>query len=340
VPGGPGVVAAATLAIEAAAATGVALAWRRQRTLTLTALATLVLVAVAIAWIRPVTPFYMTYALLPLVAGAGALGLHAWCGQAGRRGAALSALLVGALLALQAATMLGIGATIASGHVRVPVASRLDVKRDAPYPSAPEPWGPAWAIDASGAWLCAQHGAVVLHGTYASLEDTYLGLDHRLRCGGRDVRLLGVEPTGAAHHLGLALPLWRALGRAPALALGGLGVAPVGRVLHPAVGYAVPDGRVYPPHVPGKGEPRRSEIIATLAAGEALVVSQPYALWTAPPVIAVTANGAPTSPLAQDAVSAVYLCRECARDAPVEWRIGIAAVEPGRIDVVTLAPAR
>jgi hypothetical protein len=336
-PAGPQLVYVATLAVEFAAVTGLAFAWRRQRNLVIAALAALALVGLAVALIRPVTPFYMTYALLPLVAGAGALGLCAWCTKADPRGGVLSAMFVGTLLLLHIATTFGIAATIASGHVSVPVISRLDVKQDAPLPSAPEPWAPAWAIDASGVWLCAQRGPVVLHGTYASLEDTYLGLDQRLHCGGRDVRLLGADAAPAAHHVGLALPLWNALGRTPPVKLGGLGVAPVARVLNPITGFAVPDGRVYPPHAPATGAARRVELTATLPAGEAVIVSQPYALWTAPPTIGVTANGNAQAPLANDAVSAVYLCRACARDAPVEWRIGIDAVEPERVDVVTLA---
>jgi hypothetical protein len=45
-------------------------------------------------------------------------------------------------------------------------------------------------------------------------------------------------------------------------------------------------------------------------------------------------------PLASDAVSAVYLCRACPAQLPVEWRVGIASVAPERIDVVTIAPPR
>jgi hypothetical protein len=52
----------------------------------------------------------------------------------------------------------------------------------------------------------------------------------------------------------------------------------------------------------------------------------------------VRANGVAQSPLARDAISAVYVCRVCDAQSPVTWRIEIDAVAPERVDVITLAP--
>jgi hypothetical protein len=333
-PGAGAIVSIATLAIELAAAVGLVVAVARRSALAIAALSIATVVAVAIAWMRPVTPFYMTYALLPPLAAAGAVGLHALCAQAGRHGAAAVA---GIVLALHAATVGAIARTIVSGQVAMPVASRLDIKQDDPSAPLAEPWFPAYAVDASGALLCARRDAVVLHGTYAFLEDMYLGLDHRLRCGARDIRVLGATPAGAAHLIAIARPLWTALGAQPSTVLGGMGVAPVVRVLGPANGYAVADGSVYPPHRIMAGAVNRSVLEAGIPAAEAVVVSQPYAPWMPAPTLQVTVNGQPVAPIARDAVSAVYVCRECGAGTTAAWRIEIEAVAPERIDVVTIA---
>ncbi len=325
----------ATLAVEMAAAAGLALAFARQRRLTIVALALAGLLALAIAWIRPVTPFYMTYALLPALAAAGALGLHALGAHVGRQAIPVA---VGIVLALHVATVGGIARTIVSGHVAVPVLSRLDVKQDDPSTPPAEPWLPAYAVDASGALLCAQPRPVVLHGTYAFLQDMYLGLDHRLRCGARDVRLTGAQPAEATHLVGIALPLWTALGWRPPTRLGGLGVAPAARVLGPERGFAIPDGSVYPPHRIIAGPDVMRTLEASVPRDHALVVSLPYALWMPAPTLRITADGRAAAPLAGDAVSAVYACRDCPAGAPVTWRIEIESVAPDRVDVVTLAP--
>ena len=65
-------------------------------------------------------------------------------------------------------------------------------------------------------------------------------------------------------------------------------------------------------------------------------MSQPYALWMPAPALRVSINGQPASPLARDAVSAVYVCRDCASGTPAAWRIEIDSVAPDRVDVVTV----
>ena len=55
------------------------------------------------------------------------------------------------LLALHVATVGAIARTIVTGHVAMPVASRLDIKQDDAAPPLMEPWFPAYAVDASGA---------------------------------------------------------------------------------------------------------------------------------------------------------------------------------------------
>ncbi|MEP6998508.1 MAG: glycosyltransferase family 39 protein [Betaproteobacteria bacterium] len=339
----PGVSAAAVvavLALELAALAGLAFAAGRQLLpVAATISATLAVVAL-IAWLRPATPFYMTYALLPFLAGLGALGLYALCAGLQAHGSALLAGIVALIVVLYAACAVGIAATIAAGDVTLDVASRLDVKRDDATPALAEPWLPAHAVDASGALLCGQRGPIVLHGAYAFLEHVYLGLDHRLRCGILDVHLAGIEPAAGVHLVGLAGPAWRALGWTPAFDLGGLGVSHAAEVLWPPRGLPPPDGSIYPPPTIASLPVRSVAVDAVIPGDQALIIGQPYAPWMIPPQIDVTANDIARAPLARDVAAAVYACRECVGATAVAWRISISSSAPERVDIVTIAPPR
>src|SRR5207249_4303002 len=111
----------------------------------------------------------------------------------------------------------------------------------------------------------------------------------RLHCRARDIRLTGALPASATHLVGIAKPLWSALGRRPPMVIGSVGVAPAARVLGPAKGFAVPDGSTYPPHEIVAGPRQKATIQASIPGNEALVVSQPYALWMPAPALRVTA---------------------------------------------------
>jgi hypothetical protein len=337
-PGMAATVIVAVLALELAALAGLVYGSRRQPLPVAAALLTTLAFTALVAWLRPATPFYMTYALLPFVAGLGAMGLYGLCASLRQRASALLVGLIGVALVLHGASALGIAGTIASGDVTLAAAPRLDVKHDDATPALAEPWLPAHAVDASGKLLCRLHGAIVLHGAYAFLEHVYLGLDHRLRCGMLEVQLAGIEPAGDAHLVGLALPAWNALGWTPPTRLGGIGVGPVAHALWPTHGLPVPDGSVYPPPAIAPAPVRTVTVDATLPGDEALVIALPYVPWMIPPGIAVTANGIARSPLARDVATAVYACRECS--GAISWRITITSSAPERVDVVTIAPRR
>jgi hypothetical protein len=339
-PGVPVAAVVAVLALELVAFAGLLFAARRQPLPVATALFATVVAIALIAWLRPATPFYMTYALLPFVAALGALGLYGLCAGLQEQGAALLRGIVGLTLLLHAAFAAGIAATIASGDVVVDVASRLDVKQhDATTPLA-EPWLPAHAVDASGAFLCRQQGPIVLHGAYAYLEHVYLGLDHRLHCGTLDVHLAGIEPADGVHLVGIAQPAWRALGWTPPIYFGGMGVTHAADVLWPARGLPPPDGSVYPPPAIAPLPTRSVAIDANVPGDRALIVAFPYVPWMIPPQIDVSANGIARAPLTRDVAAAVYSCGECVGVASVAWRISIVSSAPERVDVVTIAPPR
>ena len=339
-PAAPAAIVVMVLGVELTAIAGLAFASSRQPLPVVAALLVTLAVAALTAWLRPATPFYMTYALLPFLGGVGALGLAGLCVGLRKRGARLLAGIIGTVLVLQGACAIGIAAAIASGDVSLAVAPRLDVKRDDATPAPAEPWLPAHAVDTSGALLCGQHGPIVLHGAYAYLEHVYFGLDHRLRCGMLDVRLAGIDPVDGVHLVGLALPAWRALGWTPPLELGGIGVTHAAELLSPPRGLPPPDGSVYPPMTIAPVPVHDLQVSGAIPGGHALVVATPYVPWMAPPQIEVTANGVVRQPLAHDVAAAVYACRECADAAPVAWRVSISSSAPERVDVITIAPTR
>jgi hypothetical protein len=332
--------ASAVVAVLALELAGLAFAGRRQPLPVAAALLMTLAVAALTAWLRPATPFYMTYALLPFLAGLGALGLYGLCAGLHERCSVLLTGIVGMMLMLYAAFGVGIAATIASGDVALDVASRLDVKQEDAAPAPAEPWLSAHAVDASGALLCSQRAPIVLHGAYAYLEHVYLGLDHRLRCGILDVHLAGIEPAAGVHLVGIARPAWRALGWTPPIDVGGIGVTHAAEVLWPMRGLPPPDGSAYPPPAIAPLPMRTVAVDAAVPGDRALVVALPYVPWMMPPQIEVTANGIARAPLARDVAAAVYACLECTGSAAVAWRISIASSAPERVDIVTIAPPR
>jgi hypothetical protein len=128
------------------------------------------------------------------------------------------------------------------------------------------------------------------------------------------------------------------LGWQPAIAIGGLGVAPAARVIAPREGHAVPDGLTYPPYPIPAGPARAVQLDAALGGDEVLVVSFPFLTWLPEPALRVTADGQPVAPLARDTVSILYACRTCAAGAVVNWRIEFESAAPEWIDVVSLKP--
>ena len=339
-PGVPVITIVTVLALEFAALCGLLFSLRRQPWPVAAALIATGAYAALIAWLRPTTPFYMTYALLPFVAALGALGLYGLCAGLRERGSALLTGVIGLILTLHAFFMFGIAATIASGDVSLDVASRLDIKQEDTLPTPPEPWLAAHAVDASGALLCSQRGPVALHGAYAYLEQVYLGLDHRLRCGIVDIRLAGAEPA-ATHLVGIARPAWRALGWTPPSRLGGIGVTDAAEILWPMRGLPPPDGSDYPPALIPSTPIRTVSIDAAVPGSRAVVVAQPYVPWMMPAQIEASANGVARAPLSRDVAAAVYVCAECGAAAAAAWRIVIHSAAPERVDVVTIAaPAR
>lgn len=277
------------------------------------------------AWVlllRPGTPFYFTYVVMPALAGVIALGVHMAIRLSRPAPFAFGAALV--------ALALGIGITAGAGmkseagggemHARV-----LDVKEGGAHAPFVDVWFPARHRQALGEMLCAGETVTSLHGVLAYVEDRSVGLDALFACGRIDNLVLGGAKAGR-HWVGLTKRDWQTLGMAPDRWLGPVGIARVEPVaLSPAV--AIADGRRYFPREVSSAAAVKSNSSFPARADEAIVVSN--FLWGYERLdrVSVTADGVPTTPSASSPVSSVYRV-DAARRASVTWHLAMESTAP------------
>jgi hypothetical protein len=277
----------------------------RTRALVLLALAVTVAVFLGVAAMRDVTPFYMATPLQVVLAGL--LGL----GFAGLGAARPAGLVRGAAIA----AALAAGCVVAAGCARFQVRGALpfgwlplfDVK-SAPSPTAPLLLMPAYAMDASGRFLCSQPAPSV-HGAYAAHVVMNYAIEMRLACGRSDV-LAGGDDAGRQHWLGLSRALFARLDVEPERRLGPLGLVPA-RPLAPARSIPALAQPSYPAYVAPQKPRRELRVQVPLAAGEYLVISDAASMFGDGYEVEARIGGRRLEPEARDRVSVVYGCRAC-----------------------------
>lgn len=313
-----------------AGAAGLVLALRAARTrrVTLAAIAATLGVLVTVAMIRALTPYYMTSSSHVMVAGLAALGLSA-LGDA-RAARALRAMAVVAAVAACAVT------TYANARFEIrgtwPFAwwPMFDV-RHAPDQTAPLLLTPAYAMDESGRFLCAQK-APSIHGTYGSQLIHNYAMDMRLSCGRADVHVGGSEPE-RTHWLGLSRAMFARSGARPQLRIGPLGVVPA-RPLGGNAPLLQPAEPRYPAYRPEVKEPTPHHLSVALRAGEYLVVSNLAFAFNVEPRVTLHIDGKAVAPAAQDRVAAIYACAGCAPEASASAELDIESGDFGDVDIV------
>ena len=323
---------AATLLICLAGAAGAAgllqgLRVPRTRRLVLIAAASLLAILLTTALIRSVTPYYMTTVLRTALAGMAAIGLAAlgtrWTAHIARL---TTVAIVG--IAYGLCTTVSIGYQNAGnwpfGFVPLFAVS------EGLAPTQPFLMLPAFAIGASGAFLC-ESAAPALHGVFAQQLLHDYAMDERLACARSDVKLGGAE-AGREHWLGLSRAMFDQLQIAPSRYFGPLGIVPAipipfGSARDP---QAMP---IYPAFAPQFASEQEQVIRLTLAAGTHLVVAN-VAFGGVPfPQVSATLDGAALAQVAVDAVTQVYACAPPCRGGAIELRIRSAAA--GDVDIVT-----
>ncbi|MEO6929822.1 MAG: hypothetical protein ABI190_11730, partial [Casimicrobiaceae bacterium] len=281
-----------------------------------------------VALVRPVTPVYMTYSIIP---GYALLVASGW-----RRFSNTRPLAIFVVPALCAAALAGIGIVHAmrDGGGRIDIPSLADVTH-APSPRATptDIWLYAASVDPLGKTLCADPAPV-----YASLAyalDVFYAMPLRLHCAELLQRFTvedASHPSVARGRLALAMRRYHDLGAVPSLRVGGLGIDRVARIVAAPPRRDLPQDARYPPHEYRSGPATHIEYGFDAPAPELVVVSNPRVTWMPDWGSRVQCNGVPVDAASADLVTRVY---RCAGNGSNHWTVDVAAADPHALEVVT-----
>jgi hypothetical protein len=252
--------------------------------------------------LRPITPFWMSFAhgpLLMMLIGVGSATL--W-----RQGRAARSALVAVAVPLGAALLLLL--------VRI----------------APTAW------QRLGRTLCEP---ATIYGHFAALFDVSFALGARRACGRVDQIAIGGLPSrGSRARIGLSAQATRALGLVPPTRGEGLRLFDVTRVHAAGEPMAIVVAGRYPRRDLSGRTLRRTTLDARTAPDQVLAVAWRGLHYYPLTVHAVHADGRRLEPVYQDAGLWLYRCTGCAGTAPVSWQIVLVGV-PELIDVLSFDPA-
>jgi len=301
---------------------------RRTRAVTLLAITATLAVLLTVAMIRALTPYYMTSSSHVMIAGLVAIGLGAF-GEAAAarvlRGVVAASVIAACLLTTYANARFEIRGAWPFGWWPM-----FDV-RHAPDPTSPLLLTPAYAMDDSGRFLCAQP-APSIHGSYGSQLIHNYAMDMRLTCGRADVHVGGAE-SGRTHWLGLSRAMFAQSGARPAQRIGPIGIVPARPVSDNAPLLQPAEPR-YPAYRPEVKEPAPRHLSVPLRGGEYLVVSNLAFAFNVEPQVTLTIGGKAVAPAAQDRVAAIYPCAGCAPGVASTAELDIVSGDMFDVDIV------
>lgn len=309
---------------------------RERRRLAVVLLVLLPLQSAFVLALRPITPFWMIFAHLPLIAALIALGLDRLC-ELGRapRMAAVSLLVVWSGWSLAIHRVLAyppeqalVSTEPPENHGLMNVIRRttngerhtilLLAMRD------------RYAITEP---LCAP---TTLYSHYAEFIDQSLGTGLLVRCGRSDQIRIGGPPLDRA-LIGLRDYAWRALSAEPQHRIAHLGYSPVRRVLRAGSPSPPAVPGMFPAHPDLPSNPVDFAVRGDSAGDEFVAVTHRAAFHEPFRVQAATADGKPIEPLYRDHITAIYRAPGNGA-ATVAWNIPVHA-SPEHVDVVTFADA-
>lgn len=289
--------------------------------------------AASIAYLRPITPVYFAYVLIPALAAVLALGVHALS-----RGAAGHAVVgVFAVLAvmLQALVAWRIGAATAQGVGTLPDVGNIATSGSS-EPST-NVWFPSFAHDDSGLFLCRKGGGAAVHGPLAFLTDLNLGVDSLIRCGRvTNVQLSGSADADRAHWVGMPKSFWSAAALRPRCWIGPLGLAEASLKLAPPDAIAPASPKAFLPRPFLRGPLQQRSISFTAHGRQALVLTNVIPWYMPWRVLSVRANGREVSPLVSTSTAQLYALPGAPSLDAVKWEAVFAAVDTSKIDAVTV----
>ncbi len=292
-----------------------------------------VLTALALAFvalIRPVTPVYMAYSIVPPFALLVASG---WNTFARRHGAML--FMVPAL-ASAAVAGAGVVRSMQYGGGRIDSLLIADIARaPAAAPVGTDIWLPAYSVDRLGRALCAQPSPV--YGALPYALDVFYAMPLRMHCAGDIARFTDeAAGDGARGRIGLARQRYRDLAVEPATVVGGIGINPVNLVVAAPTHRDLPLSTLYPPHPYVTGKAQRVEYAFDAPAIDLVVVANPLVTWMPGWWVQAACDGVGLVPATQDLVTQVYRC--ATGGAIHHWTIATTASDPHALEIVTFAP--
>jgi hypothetical protein len=303
----------------------------RARPLMLLALAMVAAVTLFTTAIRDITPFYMTSPLHVVACGAIALAL-AGLGRATWAVGLRGGLIVFALV-IAATANVGIARFQTRGALPFAWFPLMDVKHPA-EPTVPVLMTPAYAMAASGRFLCDQRAASI-HGGYANQLLLNYSIEMRLACGRDDVRIGGSDPA-RDHWLGLSRAMFAELDVDPARRIGSMGLVPA-RPVDAGRELAVAHEPRYPAYPSMSGPDRERHLSIDLAFGEYAVVSDNAFIMDTGFTARATVDGRALPPRASDGVSRVFDCGCIAADGRAVIDLIVRSANLPDIDVVVFA---
>lgn len=326
-----------------AATIGIALLARsdaRRLRWALTLLALFLVQAVFLTAIREITPFWMIFAQLPLIAAFVALGLDRLCDCGSRPRVAVIALASSWVL-WSLASWIWIASSPWHGIMGAAKHPRHGLMEITEHQTLEVPFTVA-RIPASQLFTIAPRtcAPTTLYAHYALFVDTSFGIGTIKRCGGTDSIHLGgpLEPDRSA-LVGLRDYTWQRIGLHPEYYSGSLGISPPAAVWHSPQAIPVVAAFAYPPHQLAI-DTRQFQVDGTAPADQAVVVAYRALDYGPFRVLEARADGRPVAPVWEDEATAIFRAPENLHHAgTIAWSIQINAT-PAYVDVLTLADAQ
>lgn len=296
--------------------------------------------AVFLTAIREITPFWMIFAQLPLIAAFVALGLDRLC-DCGSRPRVVVIALASSWVLWSLASWIWIASSPWQGIEGVAKHPRHGLMEITEHQTLEVPFRTA-RIPVSQLFTIAPHtcAPITLYAHYALFIDKSFGIGAIARCGNADmIRLGGMPQAGVPARVGLRDYTWQHIGLTPEYFLGALGISPPANVWHSPQAMPVVKGFSYPPHQ--LDIDTREFQVDGQARGDQVVVVAFRALDYGPfRVIEARADGQPIAPVWKDEATTIFRAPDSLHNAgAVSWKIRINAT-PAYVDVLTLADAQ
>jgi hypothetical protein len=313
-------------------------AWRflpaGERRLWFGALGSLLAALLILSFLRSRTPWYMTWALMPLLATWLAVTLHGLGRQRLTRWMPSASLAL--LLLFQVIAVFGFIQRIErDAELSIPAANLFDATHTRLEWSEPGLAIASRHAREMGDYLCAHPGRS-FGGILGKVLDERDSIDALLACGARGA--LRVGPCGDDAVLGLPHSAWRRLGMAPDERLAVAGLLSGSRLTCLAGGPSLPmaDGTRYPfrPVFPGPVQEQAS--VFRLESAQWLAVINQFPVLNPFGSLTVRAAGRPMTPVWSDRSTSIYRCASCGE--VVEWRVEYEAAAPAQVYLLALGP--